>query len=186
MQTVLLTIWPFLNLLLFIGGWGSLIRYVSHFSKNKLYVVSALFILAGVATLTGRSAIMAHGGEYTFVFQQPQLMVPLTNQAYHDGVLLNSPTFSIKSHVAVWPIRLPNASQPTEPGSGLSPDAIQTTLLIKATDIMPGLQWIPQNTSVRVLVDQQLVYRVSGYIRWRLLGLPVYNQEKSYKGVVKI
>ncbi len=186
MQTILLTIWPFLNLLLMIGVWGAVIRYISRFSKNRLYVFSALVLLIVGILFVSQSALTRYGGEYTFVFQQPQTTIPITNQAYHDGMLLNSPVFTIKSHVAVWPVKLSDVSQPVEPGSGLSPDALQTTLLIKATDIMPGLQWIPQITSVRVLSNRQLLYKASGYIRWRLLGFPLYNQPKAYVGTVSM
>jgi hypothetical protein len=183
---MLLTIWPFLNLLLIIGIWGAMIRYASRISKNRLYVFSTFVVLIVGVLFVTPSVTTIYGGEYTSVFLQSQTAVPVTNQAYHDGVLLTSPVFTIKSHVAVWPVKLPDVSQPVEPESGLLPDALQTTLLIKATDMMPGLQWIPQTTSVRVLANRKLVYRASGYIRWRLLGVPVYNQPKEYVGQVSI
>jgi len=186
MQTILLTIWPFLNLLLIVGIVSALTRYVAQFGKNRLYALSASMVLFVCSSIIIPSVVRGPEGEHTFVFLQPQTDIPLTTQAYHDGVLLNSPTFTIKSHVAVWPVKLPNTLQPTEPGVGPAPDALQIKLLINATHMMPGLQWIPQNTSVQMLPNRQLVYKTSGFITWRLLGLPLYNQPKEYVGYVKI
>ncbi|GAB3899318.1 hypothetical protein GCM10028803_20260 [Larkinella knui] len=49
-----------------------------------------------------------------------------------------------------------------------------------------GYDWEPTSISVRATNGPNYAYSVAGLLRWKLLGLPLYSQPKSYAGSIEL
>ncbi|RYF67595.1 MAG: hypothetical protein EOO39_20945 [Cytophagaceae bacterium] len=185
MQTVLLTIWPFLNLILYVFLLQEFIRFVNRTIPKPIYRSSILAAVMLISAQVAPRALFEEPNQITI--QQAQPNVPITQPKFHDGVLLTSPMCTIKSHISIWPVTLPDhVHMEAIDSTGKQPDAIKLNLIVTPSPLMLGLKWEQEKTNVRIAPNGKLTYEIGGHLIWRLLGVPVYHQPKEYIGTMVI
>ncbi|MBO0948350.1 hypothetical protein [Fibrella forsythiae] len=185
MQTVLLTIWPFLNLILYVFVFQEIIRLVNRTIPKLVYRSSILTVVLLIGAQTAPHALFEEPNQITMLQAQPT--VPIRAPKFHDGLLPISPMYTIKSHISMWPVTLPDhVHMEAVDSTGKQPDAIKLNLIVTPSPLMLGLKWEQEKTSVRIAPNGTLTYEIGGHLIWRLLGVPVYYQPKEYIGKMAI
>ncbi|MEZ0483152.1 hypothetical protein [Fibrella aquatica] len=184
METALLTIWPFLNLLVWVGSIGLFMRFISRFSQNFGCGSAALVFLVGVSMCKSpddtKSAV--RGNKDTYLLQEPQPKPPVLTITTRKVTLIKSPSFDVIGDIIVVPTTLRDSCQT---GSA-ELNAISINMVSWGSGFTAGLQWQPIASSVSLSANRQIRYSTSGQLIWRVLSVPVYRQYKLFEGEVAI
>ena len=61
---------------------------------------------------------------------------------------------------------------------------------VEATSVwsgfVSGYDWKPTSISVHATTGQEYAYTVIGILQWKLLGIPLYSQPKTYEGFLEL
>ncbi|RCR69524.1 hypothetical protein DUE52_11810 [Larkinella punicea] len=64
------------------------------------------------------------------------------------------------------------------------------TVPVEATSVwsgfVSGYDWKPTSISVRATTGQKYAYTVIGILQWKLLGISLYSQHKTYEGLIEL